>query len=209
MNWFIMKEDCKNPLKIGVTGGFGSGKTSVCRVFSTLGVPVFYADPEARRIMESDKSVVERIKQVVNKDVYVSGSLNRQLLADMIFKDKKLLRKINSIVHPALYRHFLRWTEEQDAPYVIIEAAILIESGGRKYVDKIISVIAPLEERIERITLRNKLTRDQVLERIKNQTDDETRIKSSDYVIYNSDNDMIIPEILRIHDEILKSIKTG
>ncbi|NSW95284.1 MAG: dephospho-CoA kinase [Bacteroidales bacterium] len=197
------------PLKIGVTGGFGSGKTSVCRVFSILGVPVFYADPEARAIMESDKSVIEKIKSAVKKDVYASGSLDRQMLADLIFKDESLLKKINSIVHPALYRHFLQWSEKQDAPYVIIEAAILIESGGRDYVDKIISVIAPLEERIARITLKNKLTREQVMERIRNQTDDDTRIKYSDYVIYNSDDDMIIPEILRIHEDILKSIKTS
>mgnify|MGYP005850350155 CR=1 FL=1 len=157
--------------------------------------------------MESDKSVIEQIKLAVNKDVYVSGSLDRTLLADMIFKDEKLLGKINSIVHPALYRHFLQWAEQQDAPYVIIEAAILIESGGREYVDKIISVIAPLEERIARIIPKNKLTRDQVMERIRNQTDDDTRMRYSDYVIYNSDNDMIIPEILRIHEDILKSIK--
>lgn len=204
-----MPEKRKNPVKVGVTGGFGSGKTSVCRVFSTLGVPVFYADPEAKKIMESDKSVIEQINLAVKKNVYVSGSLDRTLLADMIFKDEKLLGKINSIVHPALYRHFLQWAEKQDAPYVIIEAAILIESGGREYVDKIISVIAPLEERIARITLKNRLTREQVMERIRNQADDDTRIKYSDYVIYNSDNDMIIPEILRIHEDILKSIKTS
>lgn len=202
-----MPENRKNPVKVGVTGGFGSGKTSVCRVFSTLGIPVFYADPEAKKIMESDKTVIEQIKLAVKKDVYISGSLDRALLADMIFNDEKLLAKINSIVHPALYRSFLQWAEIQDAPYVIIEAAILIESGGRKYVDKIISVIAPLEERIARVTLKNRLTRDQVMDRIKNQTDDNTRLKYSDYVIYNSDSDMIIPEILRIHEDILKSIK--
>ncbi len=194
-------------MKIGVTGGIGSGKTSVCRVFNVLGIPVFSADAEARRIMDSDPIVMEQVRKIAGKDVYSQGILDRAGLASIIFNDEKRLSEINNLVHPVIFNNFRKWAEESGAPYVIMEAAILFESNASFVVDKIITVIAPIEERIERVTRRNMLDRDQVLERIKNQMDDQYKIKHSDWVINNSENEMIIPDILKIHEEILKMIK--
>jgi dephospho-CoA kinase len=193
-------------MKLGVTGGIGSGKTSVCRVFNTLGIPVFSADPEAKRIMEDDDGIRRRINSIAGKNLYISGSLDHRELAGLIFNNQTLLERVNSLIHPIVIDHFKKWEQEQTAPYVIIEAAILFESGASKLVDKIAVVVAPVEERINRVIQRNKLSREQVMERMRNQMDDETRIKLSDYVIYNAENDMIIPVILKIHEELTVNI---
>jgi dephospho-CoA kinase len=193
-------------MKLGVTGGIGSGKTSVCRVFNALGIPVFSADPEAKRIMDNDEGIRQRINSIAGKNLYVSGNLDRVELAALIFNNQTLLEKVNSLVHPIVLDNFKKWEKEQTAPYIIMEAAILFESGASELVDKIAVVVAPTEERIKRVIHRNRLSREQVLERMHNQIDDETRIKLSDYVIYNAENDMIIPAILKIHEEILTNI---
>jgi len=203
-----MIKERKPRIKLGVTGGIGSGKTSVCRVFDTLGVPVFSADREAREIMENDIGIINGINSIARKDLYISGRLNRMELAAIIFNDDILLKKVNSLVHPVVFDHFRLWVLEQTAPYVIMEAAILFESGGSKIVDKVATVVAPVEQKVERIIRRNELSREQVLERMRNQMDDEARIKLSDYIIHNSENDMIIPAILNIHHDILTIIKT-
>lgn len=203
-----MIKEKKPWIKLGVTGGIGSGKTSVCRVFDALGVPVFSADREAREIMENDIAIISGINSIAGKDLYTNGSLNRMELAAIIFNDNVLLKKVNSLVHPVVFDHFGIWVLEQTAPYVIMEAAILFESGASKIVDKVATVVAPVEQKVERIIRRNELSREQVLERMRNQMDDEARIKLSDYVIHNSENDMIIPAILNIHNDILTIIKT-
>jgi dephospho-CoA kinase len=194
-------------LKLGVTGGIGSGKTSVCRVFNVLGIPVFSADSEAKQIMDNEKNISRELNSIAGRDLYRNGDLDRVELARLIFNDQNLLRKVNSLVHPVVFEHFKQWQEEQTAPYVIMEAAILFESGGSKLVDKIITVVAPLDERIGRVIKGNRLTREQVMERIRNQLDDDMKIKQSDYVIYNSENDMIIPAILKIHEDLMAQIK--
>jgi dephospho-CoA kinase len=197
-----------NPcLKLGVTGGIGSGKTSVCKVFTVLGIPVFSADRIAREIMDSDHYIIRKINSIVGKDLYSNGFLDRMSLASLIFNNNTLLEKVNSLVHPVVFEHFTGWVNYQNAPYVIMEAAILFESGASKLVDKVATIVAPEEERLSRVTQRSKLSRQQVLERMKNQMDDEARIKLSDYVIYNSESDMIIPTILEIHEDILESLK--
>ena len=196
-------------MKLGVTGGIGSGKTSVCKVFNILGIPVFSADQEAKGIMENDIEIIHRINSIAGKDLYKDGNLDRTELATLIFNNQNLLEKVNSLVHPVVFDHFKRWEMEQTAPYVIMEAAILFESGAAKLVDKIAVVVAPVEERVNRVIHRNRLSREQVLDRMRNQFDDETRIKMSDYIIHNSENDMIIPEILKIHDDILRNIKNS
>jgi dephospho-CoA kinase len=193
-------------IKIGVTGGIGSGKTTVCRIFNTLGIPVFAADLEARRIMDSDPDIIGKVIEATGKGIYSSGELNRSELASLIFNNSELLEKINSIVHPAVRNCFEEWATNQSAPYVILEAAILLESKWLDSLDRVITVTAPMEERIRRVVLRNNLTREQVMERIRNQSDDEYKISRSDYVIDNSDNKMIIPEILGIHSDILEQI---
>jgi len=203
-----MTKVTKPALKLGVTGGIGSGKTTVCRIFNVLGIPVFDADKVAKQIMDTDKSMMLRLNSIAGKDLYSSGALNRTELAKLIFNDTSLLAKVNALVHPAIYDHFKRWTKEQTAPYVILEAAILFESGGAKQLDRILSVVAPVEDRITRVIKRNSLSKEQVLDRIRNQMDDESRIKLSDYVINNAENEMIIPSVMKIHAEILTSINT-
>ena len=198
----------KPGFKLGVTGGIGSGKTSVCRVFDVLRVPVFSADRDARETMEKDTGIILNLNSIAGKDLYINGSLNRMELARIIFNNRTLLEKVNLLVHPAVFDPFRNWTLEQTAPYVIMEAAILFESGASKFVDRVATVVAPVEQRIERIIQRNKLSREQVMERMKNQIDDETRIKLSDYVINNSENDMVISAILEIHNDILTFINT-
>ncbi|MBN1107236.1 MAG: dephospho-CoA kinase [Bacteroidales bacterium] len=195
-------------MKLGITGGIGSGKTSVCRIFSVLGIPVFFADPEASLIMSTDKKVITGINEIAGRNIYPEGKLDRELLASLIFNDAESLRKVNSLVHPVVFDKFLKWAEEQDSPYVIMEAAILFESGASELVDRVATVYAPVEERIGRVTRRNKLTREQVLQRMKNQLDDEEKIRMSDYVINNSENDMIIPVILKIHEDLITHLNS-
>jgi dephospho-CoA kinase len=204
-----MPINTKPGFKLGITGGIGSGKTSVCRVFNVLGVPFFSADPEAKMIMDSDISIMKRINSIAGKDLYTKGSLDRMEMAKLIFNDNSLLEKVNSLVHPLVFEHFRQWEARQSSPYVIMEAAILFESGADKLVDRVATIVAPIEERVDRVKHRNNLSREQVLERMRNQMDDESRIKLSDYVIYNSENDMIIPSILKIHEDIINFINSA
>jgi dephospho-CoA kinase len=203
-----MNEIRKPGMKLGITGGIGSGKTSVCRVFNVLGIPVFSADPEAQKIMNSDNKIIREINKIAGKNLYSHGSLDRMGLASLIFNNPDALKKVNSLVHPVVFEHFNAWVEDQKTPYVIMENAILFESGASALVDRIATIIAPVEERIQRVIQRNELSREQVMERIRNQMNDETRIKMSDYVINNSENAMIIPVILRIHEDLLNHLNT-
>lgn len=196
----------KKALRLGITGGIGSGKTSVCRVFHVLGIPCFSADPAAKEIMDSDQDVMRKLNSIAGKDLYQKGSLDRMELARLIFNNNSLLSEVNSLIHPIVFQQFNKWQQEQESPYVIMEAAILFESGAAKLVDRVATVVAPVEERIQRVMARNNLGREQIIERMRNQMDDEQRIKLSDYVIHNSENDMIIPAILKIHGDLLNLI---
>jgi dephospho-CoA kinase len=204
-----MITDRNLPYKLGITGGIGSGKTSVCRVFEVLRIPVFSADSEASAIMENEDAVKSHLNAILGKDLYSGGNLDRTALADIIFNDNAILEKVNSLIHPLVIDRFRKWAHIQDSQYVIMEAAILFESGAAEFVNRIVTVVAPVDQRVERVIHRNKLSREQVMERIQNQMDDDSRIKLSDYVIYNSENDMIIPAILKIHDDILTIINTN
>lgn len=201
-----MKGAGKPRLRLGVTGGIGSGKSSVCKVFNVLGIPVFYSDPEAKAIMNNDLSVRSEINAIAGRDLYLSGNLDRAELAKLIFNDDELLGRVNALIHPLVFQNFLQWADMQAAPYVIMEAAILFESGASELVDKVLTVVAPLDQRIDRIVKGNQLTREQVMDRIRNQMDDDIKVKNSDYIIYNSEDDMIIPPVLRIHKDLLRQI---
>jgi dephospho-CoA kinase len=197
----------KETVKLGITGGIGSGKTSVCKVFRVFGIPTFSADPSAREIMDNDERIKKRINSITGKDLYADGHLDRTGLAALIFNDNALLAKVNELVHPAVFETFRKWAILQDAPYVIMEAAILFESGANMLVDKVATVVAPIGQRIQRVIHRNNLSREQVMQRIRNQMDDDQRIKLSDYVINNSDTDLIIPAVLNVHEDILNFIR--
>jgi dephospho-CoA kinase len=190
--------------RLGITGGIGSGKTTVCRIFRVLGVPVFVADVAARKLMNNDPSIRSEINKIAGKDLYEGGELDRRELARLIFNEPDMLQKVNASVHPAVLREFEAWSSVIDAPYVIMEAAILFEAKADQLVDRVISISAPVEERISRVMGRSEISREEVLERINNQMEDNEREEKSYYVINNADNEMIIPEILKIHDDMLR-----
>jgi len=190
--------------RLGVTGGIGSGKTTVCRIFRVLGVPLFVADVVAREMMEEDPSLRKEINAIAGRDLYVSGSLDRRELARIIFNSPEMLQRVNAAVHPAVLKLFDQWANSSEAPYVIMESAILFEARADAFVDRVLTLSVPVEERIARVMGRNDLSREQVIERIKNQLEDAEREEQSYYVINNSDNEMIIPEILKIHNDMLR-----
>lgn len=190
--------------RLGITGGIGSGKTTVCRIFRVLGVPVFVADVAARQLMNNDPAIRSEINKIAGKDLYEGGELDRRELARLIFNEPDMLQKVNASVHPAVLREFEAWSSVIDAPYVIMEAAILFEARADRLVDRVISISAPVEERISRVMGRSEISREEVLERINNQMEDNEREEQSYYVINNADNEMIIPEILKIHDDMLR-----
>ncbi len=190
--------------RLGVTGGIGSGKTTVCRIFRVLGVPVFVADVTARHLMNRDPGIRSQINTIAETDLYTTGELDRKELARLIFNKPELLQRVNASVHPAVLRIFDEWAEKSAAPYVIMEAAILFEAKADVLVDRVVAISAPVEERITRVMSRNELSREEVIERINNQLEDDEREEQSYYVINNADNEMIIPEILKIHDDMLR-----
>jgi dephospho-CoA kinase len=199
-----MKNSGSGILRLGITGGIGSGKTTVCKVFSVLGIPVFSADDEAKRVQNTDQELQKKLNAIAGKDLYSTGTLDRAGLARLIFGNKELLEKVNAVIHPVVFSNFREWVARQDAPYAIMEAAILFESGAADMMDRIATVVTPIEERIERLLRGNKFSRDQIIERINNQISDGLRIERSDFVIFNSENDMVIPSVLGIHNEMLK-----
>lgn len=190
---------------IGLTGGIGSGKSTVARMFQELGVPVYIADDEAKKLMNEDKEVRTKIIKLFGDKAYNSSGLNRKFIASKVFDDKELLEKLNSVVHPAVAKHFEKWKVQQKAPYVIYEAAILFEKGGYKKCDYNILVTAPVNLRIERILLRDKVTVEEIQARMNNQWPDEKKEKMADVVLRNIDLSETKKDVLQIHKTFLKS----
>lgn len=187
-------------IKIGITGGIGSGKSTVCRVFSLLGVAVYDSDSQARRLMESDREVVRRIETLFGEGVYRDGMLDRKALSGKIFGDSSLREKLNAIVHPAVEADFLRWAERQPGPYVLEEAAILFESGAWRRMDAVVTVTAPDDVRIRRACLRDRCDEAAVRARMAAQIDERERIARADYVIRNDGREPVIARILELHE---------
>ena len=185
---------------IGITGGIGSGKSTVARIFGLLGIPVYSADDAAKEIMVKDLQLIEEIKAHFGAASYLpDGSLNRKYIADIVFNDKSQLEKLNSIVHPATIRDSESWARKQKSPYVIKEAALMFESESFHHVDKVIGVYAPESLRILRVMKRDGVSRNEVLARIHKQIDDRIKMKLSDHVIYNDEQQMVIPQVLALH----------
>jgi dephospho-CoA kinase len=194
-------------LKVGLTGGIGSGKSLIRRIFSELGVPVYDADSAAKRIMIEDQTVKKSLAEVFgNEIIQTDGTINNKYLAEIIFGDKEKLEKINAIVHPAVHKDFENWAEKQDAPYVLEEAAILFESRANRSMDKVITVCASEEIRIERVVKRDQVSREKVIERIKSQMRDEEKVKLSDFVIYNDRDHIILPQVIDIHTHLMNNL---
>ena len=190
---------------IGLTGGIGSGKSTVAARFKELGVPVFIADEHARTIMEEDQQVVMAVKDVLGEEVYKNGKPDRALIASRVFSDKDLLNKLNAIIHPAVARRFQQWYSRQNAPYVIYEAAILFEHGGHHKCDKVILVTAPQEVRVNRVVKRDGSSREEVLRRMANQWPEEQKIPLADYVIENIDLAETLRIVKKIHGFYVKN----
>lgn len=189
---------------VGLTGGIGSGKTTVANLFSELNVPIYIADKEAKALMNKSKVIKRKLIQLFGKDAYKAEELNRPYLAEQIFNDKNLLQQMNAIVHPKVASHFKRWIKKQAAPYCIKEVAILFENGSYVNCDKVITVIAPLEIRISRVLQRDQTTTSKIKAIIKNQWQDQERMKLSDYVISNDDNLQHLKyQINEIHQKLL------
>lgn len=183
---------------IGLTGGIGSGKTTIANYFKEMGVPVYIADDEARKLMQS-KFIIEEIKKTFGDSLFENDILNRAKLAEIVFNDSSKLDQLNAIVHPAVKKDFKAWLEtNKNYAYVIYEAAILFESGRYKDCDVIITVTAHEETRIERVIKRDKTNREQVLDRMKMQWKDEERISKSNFIILNDNLKNAKEEVVKI-----------
>ena len=192
-------------LKIGITGGIGSGKTTVCKVFELLDIPVFYADDVAKTLMVKDVILIQQIKATFGDEAYFADqSLNRKFISDTVFNQPNLLKKLNSFVHPAVFRAFDTWCLQQKAPYVLKEAALLFESGSYQQNDYNILVSCPLALRIQRVMLRDKLTQEKVMERIAVQLSEETKQSLANYLIQNNEQEFIITQVLQLHSQLLQ-----
>jgi dephospho-CoA kinase len=193
--------------QVGLTGGIGSGKTLVCGVLEKLGVAVYYADEQARRLMDEDQELKGRIVDFFGEEAYIDGALNRPFLAGRIFGDDQLLYMLNHLVHPVVRRDYTGWLERQkEVPYVVEEAAILFESGAARWLDLKVLVYAPELLRISRVMRRDGMDEMQVRERMKHQMDEEEKRALADMVIINDETEMLLPRIIEVHQEILKRI---
>lgn len=188
------------PKVIGLTGGIGSGKTTVAKYFQTFGIPVYIADDEAKKISESPE-ICSKIKNIFGDSVFDNNILNRKKLADIVFDNKAKLAQLNAVIHPAVKIHFENWVKlHNENDFVIKETAILFESGSYKFCDYIITVVAPLETRIKRIIKRDNSSRAEILTKMSNQWSDEERIDKSDFVIFNISNAKTLKQIKKLID---------
>lgn len=194
---------------VGLTGGIGSGKTTVAKQFLELGVPIYIADDEAKALMKRSKVIKRKLIKLFGEEAYVDGDLNRPFLANIIFNDKTYLQKMNAIVHPKVARHFEKWAIKQEAPYVIKEVAILFENGGHKICDYVITVTAPIEKRIQRLLLRDETSKEKIEAIMKNQWTDQEKIKHSDFVIDNTELVNTKKQVFDIHKKLLVKDKVS
>ncbi len=187
-------------LKVGLTGGIGSGKSYLSEIFRNLGVNVFNADMSARWLLDNDRDLIMDISALFGENIYINTKFDRKRAAGMVFENKDMLEKMNDIIHPAVLKRFELWAGAYlKEAYVLKEAAIIFESGANEYLDKVITVSAPEELRIKRVIERDSMSRDEVLKRMKNQWNDEDRMEKADYVIINDGKEMLIPQVLDIH----------
>lgn len=185
-------------IKVGLTGGIGSGKTTVSRVFISLGIPVYYADDRARHLMNTDPALKTAIIRHFGEQSYAGETLDRKFIASIVFNDKDKLNLLNSITHPATIRDAEEWMAKQTAPYIIKEAALLFESGAAEKLDYVIGVYAPQHLRVKRVMKRDDLPIEEVMKRISRQIDEEMKMKLCDFVITNNDEQLVIPQVIEL-----------
>ena len=189
--------------KIGITGGIGSGKTYVASVFQSLGIPIFNADIQAKKLMTSSRKLIKLVKEEFGNDIYKDSDLNKEKLASIVFSNSDKLQKLNSLVHPIVKEEFNNWCKKQTSPYVIKEAAILFESNSHIGLDAVICISAPLDLRMKRLLNRDDYSEKEIKKRIENQISQEEKEKLSDYIIVNDEKELLLPKIIKIHKELL------
>lgn len=197
-----------NPLQIGITGGIGSGKTLVSKIFACLGIPVYDADSHAKELMTTDGILVSQIKKEFGDLSYLSdGTLNRKYLSEVVFNKQERLDVLNKLVHPRVGENYTQWVKRHNnKAYVLKEAALLFETGSYQALDKIIVVHAPEEVRIKRVIHRDGRAEQQVREIIRKQMSEEEKLKRADFIIYNDESSLIIPQVLSLHNRLQMQI---
>ena len=190
-------------IKVGITGGIGSGKSTVARIFTVLGIPVYYADEVAKRLMNEHPLIREQLIQHFGEDTYSGNQLNRSYLAKQVFNNEEKLGLLNSIVHPITIAEGEMWMQNQTTPYAIKEAALFFESGSYSDLDYMIGVSAPRHLRMKRVMDRDGITREDVQRRMHNQISDEIKMKLCDFVIVNDEQKLIVPKVLLLHEKFL------
>jgi dephospho-CoA kinase len=193
-------------LKIGLTGGIGSGKTTVAAIFEVLKVPVYYADAASKSLYISDKELEQEIRKFFGDEIYAGGEFNRRLLAETVFSRPEKLEQLNKLVHPRTIRHAESWMASQKTPYIIKEAALIFESGSASGLDLVIGVSAPEHLRIHRAMKRDGLTRDEVKKRMDQQIDEKIKMSLCDFVIVNDEQQAVLPQVLALHDKFLRMV---
>lgn len=185
-------------LKIGLTGGIGSGKSIVAKVFETLGIPVYYADDATKRLMNTDSALKAAIIKNFGEKCYKDGELDRKHLASIVFNNREKLDLLNSLTHPATIADAEQWIKRHNAPYIIKEAALLFESRADKNLDYVIGISSPLELRIKRVMHRDSLTKEEVMQRISRQMNEEEKMKLCDFIITNNEQQLVLPQVLEL-----------
>ncbi len=191
-------------LRVGLTGGIGSGKSTVAKIFEVLGVPVYYADDAAKKIMNTDEELKRSIIQHFGEESYVNDQLNRSYIASLVFNNKEKLDLLNSLTHPATIRDANKWMQQQTYSYTIKEAALIFESGSGEHLDYIIGVYAPLSLRIKRTIDRDHITREEVLQRMNRQIDENIKMKLCDTVIVNDEQQLVTTQVISLHGLLLQ-----
>jgi len=192
-------------LKVGITGGIGAGKSLVCRIFETMNVPVFHADDESKKILFNDEKVVDELRKTFGEEIFSEGIPDRKKIASIVFRNQEKLKFLNSILHEITFQHFTEWVlEKKNAPYTLMEAALIYESGAEKFLDKVIAVASPEAIRIKRTMERDRLTEQEVRARMKNQLEPEVVEKRADFTIVNDEEQLIIPQVCAIHEQLLR-----
>jgi dephospho-CoA kinase len=192
------------PLRIGLTGGIGSGKSTIARIFEVLGIPVYYADQEAKRIMNEDEQLRRQIIQHFGEKAYQETGLNNKYLAEIVFNNREKLDLLNSLVHPATISDGERWMRQQKTPYAIKEAALIFESSTQEHLDYVIGVSAPEPLRILRAMQRDNISREAVQARMQKQIQEVIKMRLCDFIIYNDEQQLVIPQVMALHEKLVK-----
>ncbi|HEX4373611.1 MAG TPA: dephospho-CoA kinase [Puia sp.] len=190
-------------LRIGLTGGIGSGKSTVAKIFEVLGIPVYYADDAAKNIMNDDDELKQEIIKHFGAQSYINNKLDRKYISEKVFNNKEDLSLLNSLVHPATIRDAENWMKDQTAPYAIKEAALIFESGAEKFLDYVIGVSSPENLRIERTMKRDNISEEEVKDRIKNQMSEEKKISLCNFVVTNDEQQPLLPQVIALHKQLL------